>query len=1220
VLEDKLTPGAIDEVKKKPAALEPPAPEPYRETPKVVTEPEPAPTEKPVSEEIPIEEPETEEVLSTESPEPAPPPKLPEIPKRVPVSAQFKAAPEKVSPKPAEIPAFTPAEDDQWGKLKKRILENWTGILGAVILVIGVGFFGLYVSLKMPPVVRFAGMLALAAAFSGANLWLKRYDRWREYGAWLQAVAGAITLFACFGASRIDALRFISDPATGLAVLSLGIGLNIFFAYIVRAQSIASLHVLLSLLTLMFAQPFTTEVLLLGTVVTIIGIGLSYRARWDVHLLFCLIAYFIFHTIWIRSYHVLELSIFLTGIACIMAVLITAGMVHYRKEYESTEFELLPFSVHLFNWGAFGANLLWYDQRSKWIDAILASDLIVAILAVAAIATTILARYARNRGNRWLYVTDTLVSQTLAITAICCLGRFGLENLHMAVLVNLELLIFNVIMNLEREHAPLRFGYFAQWLAIGAVLFIGVKGNALLNLVVQAAPYRGDTLISTIGMEQLPVVLWFCLVAAVTFIYTHFAQIKNFVADDMRFVAYDWKIEHKESVSLLSWGVLLLLFVSYLLLCNLPYATAVFALVLFAFFLYRRAYGTVAWTVGLWSVWALFHALVWYKMITLPNTEMKWLAAYGVPVFVLDMIFSVLMNLKKERTFLRLVYPAQWVTIGVVLFWGIEFNTLYKMVIGVPPYDAGKLITTMGMEQLPVVLWFCMVALAVFIYTHFAQIKNFAADDVRFVLDDSELEHKESVSILSWGVLLLLFVSYLLLCNLPYATALFAIVLFGFFLYRRAYETVAWTTGLWSVWLLFHALVWYKMYALPSNEVIRIAVYAIPPFIFNIALFGRRHLYSDLLQESFHRLVIYVLAAHLAYSTYLFTARISDFVPGLLYLLYSVGALELSRLIKGRKTEAVVIKDQNIFLHDYTLHCGYFFLVLFLSRHLTVHLQSELALAMLPWLSIRALIEIFALGVFGYWLVYAPHVVTPGVSKVNSFITPLLLEAILIFGAFSVVVELETIWHPVIWSVLSVLLISLTTRFRWPGRLLHYTWLFNLASVIQLAFVTSTYATPATTWYMQGKIIGPVTIAIQLIYVALAYRNKYFETEIQFPRGLGIFRGLHKSLVCRRINLAIFYPVILGIAVFLYWRFDRSLLTLLWVIEIFVVFSLGAYVKEKHFVNLALCALVFCLGRLFIYDLAGTSFGIQALVFMAVGALMLGINAIYRKYKDRIGY
>ncbi len=1022
-LEDKFFAGVVDEDEKEPAAPEPPDLEPYRETSKVVTESEPAPVEKPVSEEIPIEEPETEEVLSAETPEPATPPKLPKIPKRVPVSAQFKASPAKVSSKPAEIPVFTPAADDSWGKLQKRILENWTGILGAIVLVIGVGYFGLYVSTKMGPQFRFAGILSLAAVLGGTNFWLKRQDRWREFGAWLQAVAGAITLFACFGASRIDALRFISDPTTGLTVLSLGIGLNIFFAYIVRAQAIASLHVLLSLLTLMFAQPFTTEILLLGTVVTITGIGLSYRVRWDVHLLFCLIAFLIFHTIWILSDPVLDLSIFLTGIACIMAVLITAGLVHYRKEYESTEFELLPFSVHLFNWGAFGANLLWYNQHSKLIDYILASNLIVAILAVGAIVATILARYARNRGNRWLYVTDTLVSQTLAITAICCLGRFGLEYIHMAVLVNLELLIFNVIMNLERERAPLRFGYFAQWLAIGAVLFIGVKGNALLNLVVQAAPYRTDTLISTMGIEQLPVVFWFCLVAAVIFIYTHFAQIKNFVTDDVRFVAYDWEIEHKESVSLLSWGVLLLLFVSYLLLCNLPYATAIFALILFAFFLYRRAYGTIAWT-----------------------------------------------------------------------------------------------------------------------------------------------------------------------------------------------------TGIWVVWTFFHVLVWYKMYALPNTEVLRIAAFAVPLFILNIALFGRRHLYSDLLQMSFHRLVLYVLAAHLALSTYLFTARISDFVPGLLYLLYSVGALELSRLIKGRKTEAAVIKDQNIFLHDYILHCGYFFLVLFLSRHFTVHLQSELALAVFPSLSIRALIEIFALGVFSYWLVYAPQVVTSKGSSVNIFLTPLILEAILGFLAFTVVVELETIWHPVIWSVLSIILISQTTRFRWPGRLLHYSWLFNLASVIQLAFVTSTYATPATAWYMQAMIIGPVTIAIQLIYVALAYRYKYFETKIQFPSGLGIFRGLHRNLVCRRINFAIFYPVILGIAVFLFWRFDRSLLTLLWVMEIFAVFSLGTYVKEKHFVNLALCALAFCLGRLFIYDLAETTFGIRALVFMAVGALMMGINAIYLKYKDRIGH
>ena len=47
-------------------------------------------------------------------------------------------------------------------------------------------------------------------------------------------------------------------------------------------------------------------------------------------------------------------------------------------------------------------------------------------------------------------------------------------------------------------------------------------------------------------------------------------------------------------------------------------------------------------------------------------------------------------------------------------------------------------------------------------------------------------------------------------------------------------------------------------------------------------------------------------------------------------------------------------------------------------------------------------------------------------------------------------------------------------------------------------------------------------------------------------------------------------------------------------------------------------ALALCSGRLIVFDLMQSDLAIRALVFIGVGGLMLGISALYKKYKHRI--
>jgi uncharacterized membrane protein len=107
--------------------------------------------------------------------------------------------------------------------------------------------------------------------------------------------------------------------------------------------------------------------------------------------------------------------------------------------------------------------------------------------------------------------------------------------------------------------------------------------------------------------------------------------------------------------------------------------------------------------------------------------------------------------------------------------------------------------------------------------------------------------------------------------------------------------------------------------------------------------------------------------------------------------------------------------------------------------------------------------------------------------------------------------------------------------------------------------------------------------------------------------------------VARRRNLYVYYPLFAGIALFLYWRFDRSLLTLLWATEAFVVFGLSAWLRENQFRYVALAGLAACLVRLVFIDMAEANLALRGLVFIGVGSLMLGMNAIYNRYRARFG-
>jgi hypothetical protein len=144
--------------------------------------------------------------------------------------------------------------------------------------------------------------------------------------------------------------------------------------------------------------------------------------------------------------------------------------------------------------------------------------------------------------------------------------------------------------------------------------------------------------------------------------------------------------------------------------------------------------------------------------------------------------------------------------------------------------------------------------------------------------------------------------------------------------------------------------------------------------------------------------------------------------------------------------------------------------------------------------------------------------------------------------------------------------------------------------------------------------LAVLAILCQVVYIVLFYRM-FSPDKINLPFGKNTGRLIQR--IDKKRNLWIFYPLFISIAVFLCWSFDQWILTLLWTIEVFMVFLVSLQLRENHFRYLSMAALLGCLVRLVVFDLAGAHTLAKALVCIGVAVIMLLMNALYNRFKRR---
>ncbi len=195
------------------------------------------------------------------------------------------------------LPSMPPRESD-WSRLRATLQQFqlwppsgetnaevrlgawWSTRVGALLAVIGVVFFGIYVSVRTPPWVKLAELLVVTLGVGALGLWLER--RVPKFGVVISGVSLALLYFAAYAAYAVPALRVLASPWQ--AVTAQGVAVAVIFAVSLwrRSEVVATIAVALGFAAgwFSFTRGLGSLVLGLGAVLAVAAAGLRLVRGW----------------------------------------------------------------------------------------------------------------------------------------------------------------------------------------------------------------------------------------------------------------------------------------------------------------------------------------------------------------------------------------------------------------------------------------------------------------------------------------------------------------------------------------------------------------------------------------------------------------------------------------------------------------------------------------------------------------------------------------------------------------------------------------------------------------------------------------------------------------------------------------------------------------------------------------------------------------------------
>ena len=402
---------------------------------------------------------------SESNPSPAVPKAVPAVPEEPVVTTAQADQPEPARVWKPRIFAFfsSPVFKDA----VNRFLENWIAIVAIMILVAGVSYFGIWASSRVSPGLRFGFITVFALVLFGSAFLLRDKDGFASLARWLRSGSGAVFLFATLGAGGIPGLQWIYNPLFALGFLLTGIAANLLLSFYAKNDYFSGLHILLSLIALSIA-PQNAVTLFVAAVVTLAGFSLQMKRKADIHHLITLFAFFLFVFYWGFK---ADMSVAFYNMSALGVVYATGCMsllLHYRKVYADRDFDLLPFVNHLLNWLFVAVATVRFAPGFRYVSI---------PLFVFALALFALSRYGKKLNIRWLYLSDTMIAQIVAVLSFLFLLRVDMNVISVFFIVLAETVIFHRIIRLEGTLPLAAFGSFLVMSAAAAICVFALKAD-----------------------------------------------------------------------------------------------------------------------------------------------------------------------------------------------------------------------------------------------------------------------------------------------------------------------------------------------------------------------------------------------------------------------------------------------------------------------------------------------------------------------------------------------------------------------------------------------------------------------------------------------------------------------------------------------------------------------------------------------------------------------
>ncbi len=251
----------------KPTAEAPAQPEVPKGTTKVV-EPPPLPTPKPVP--VPPRSELSPPVAAPSVPERTSPPPVqtPEPTESVPSRFQeLLAAMNLLPPKPGESGE---AQIGGW----------WATRIGALLAVIGVVFFGIYISANTAPWVRWLELAAIAGGVLGGGHWLDR--RGLRVGPVIIGAGHALVFFTAFAASGVEAVRIVTSPIIAAALQAAAVAYIAWAGWRRESPTTATMGVALGFVSAFFTVASDLHMMAAvgGVLLALAAVGFRVRRDW----------------------------------------------------------------------------------------------------------------------------------------------------------------------------------------------------------------------------------------------------------------------------------------------------------------------------------------------------------------------------------------------------------------------------------------------------------------------------------------------------------------------------------------------------------------------------------------------------------------------------------------------------------------------------------------------------------------------------------------------------------------------------------------------------------------------------------------------------------------------------------------------------------------------------------------------------------------------------